>query len=77
MQGEKVVIRTMEINDIKKALYKEKHIAFNSYKDNVSYCYTTELNNGVVVDFKVPIKEMGEKPFDDEIPAQLLIRWIL
>jgi len=72
----------MNINEIKKALYKEKPIA--SLQDDTMFdfkvrkykTYLAETSLGLV-GFKVPLKEMGEKEFPDEIEAQLLIRWIV
>lgn len=70
----------MEINEIKKVLYKEKPIA----RTNVNLSHNGEtvaksyLATGSLGDhyFKVPLSEMGETPFEDEMPAQLLIRWL-
>lgn len=67
----------MGINEIKKALYKEKPIAVNNYKDEVSYGYETTLKDGTLIYFKVPLSEMGEKLFSDQESSQLLIRWII
>jgi len=78
----------MEINEIKKALYKAKPklIAKRSYKQrggglngNVEdydryMTYVDSLDKAIV--FIVPVKEQGEIPFEDEVPAQLLIRWL-
>lgn len=75
----------MEINEIKKSLYKEKPIAKKTAQIMglvdppimLHAEYKCKLANGTTVIFAVPRKEMGEKPFDDEMPAQLLIRWIV
>lgn len=74
----------MEKSEIKKALYKEKPIAkiTGLYRDGGSKDYETTLSTGEVVKFYVPIQEQrgstGILPeFQvNEIPAQLLIRWI-
>lgn len=75
----------MEINEIKKALYKEKPTAKKTAQINglvdppimLHAEYKCKLSNGTTVIFAVPRKEMGEKTFDDEMPAQLLIRWMV
>jgi hypothetical protein len=67
----------MELNEIKKALYKEKPIAKKiAHPKNKSFLYETSVS-GSNIRFNVPICEMGEKHFDSEMPAQLLIRWIV
>ena len=67
----------MEINEIKKALYKQKPKATKDSEDGESFNYSTKLEDSTVINFKVSREEMGEKPFDDIIGAQLLIRWIV
>ena len=67
----------MELNEIKKVLYKEKPIAVR-YGESLffkTYLYTTQSSLGKIK-FSVPISDMGEKLFEEKIPAQLLIRWI-
>lgn len=69
----------IDLNEIKKVLYKEKPIA-KSLKtvgifDSETYIYYALTSLGLI-EFKVPLSEMGENIFDDEVPAQLLIRWI-
>lgn len=74
----------MTRNEIKKAIYKEKPIAKEYNKvvyGGITGCddysnYICSLLNGTKVHFVVPHKEMGEKPFNTEMPAQLLIRWM-
>lgn len=75
----------MNLNEIKKALYKEKPIAkeIDNGRSGIRgssaitmsrYRAKTSLGD---IDFCVPHHEMGEKNFEKEIPAQLLIRWIV
>lgn len=66
----------MELNEIKKALYKQKPKATKSYTGHVNYYYTAELGDGTIIKFKIPIQEMGMTVFGDEMDAQHLIRWI-
>jgi hypothetical protein len=64
----------MEINDIKKELYKQKPVAVRtSFKGEYTH-YVTQLSNNTIVEFRVPNNEAEN--FKDEEPAQLLIRWI-
>lgn len=63
----------MELNEIKKSLYKEKPIAVKSgFKGDYSH-YVTQLKNKKVIEFHVPL---SESEFENQVPAQLLIRWI-
>lgn len=60
--------------DIKKILYKTKPTAHLFASQNDNYFYDCVVDNLQIM-FIVPISEMGEKPFKDKEPAQLLIRW--
>lgn len=78
------------INEIKKALYKEKPIAIEienisgggdggEFKDYAIYVAECSLGK---LKFKVPYTDMGSDPygndrFDEEVSAQLLIRWLV
>lgn len=65
----------MNTNEIKKALYKEKPIAIKIAIDGYEQHYTAKTSLGEVL-FRVPVSDMGDRLFEDKIPAQLLIRWI-
>ncbi len=66
-----------EANKIKKALYKEKPTAVKiAQPKNERFLYEAETSLGKVR-FDVPINEMGETFFEREMPAQLLIRWLV
>jgi hypothetical protein len=68
----------MDINTIKKELYKQKPIAEFGYTDGIFAYYSTELTIGgseEIINFKVP--ETEADGFDKSIPAQLLIRWLV
>jgi len=74
----------MKPEDIKKALYKEKPIAkfVRTKTEGViravsHWVYSAKLNDGNEVLFEVPTKEMGEAGFSQDMPAQLLIRWLV
>lgn len=70
----------MNTTEIKKALYKQKPIAEYAYSKDRVWTYSTEVvidNREEEVLFQVPIEEMGEATFEKELPAQLLIRWMV
>lgn len=62
----------MDLNVIKKELYKAKPIARLSFTADKYVQYIAHLGNIDVV-FEVP---KAEHEFSEEVPAQLLIRWI-
>lgn len=71
----------MDLNDVKKALYKQKPLAKLLYvrKGDVLYqCSLTndegELEN---IRFNVPVSDMGDSDFLPEMEAKLLARWIV
>lgn len=67
----------MTINEIKKELYKQKPIAVIDYeRADFIYYSTLIIVDGMeeILEFKVPRSEKFE---DKEIPAQLLIRWLV
>ena len=73
----------MTKEEIKKVLYKEKPLAVEvetisgggEISDNGITTYETQTSLGKIV-FKVPYSEMGEERFEEQLPAQLLIRWL-
>lgn len=71
-------------NEIKKSLYKEKPTAKEMdvvSTDNLTgtepYSVYWATVNDTIVKFVIPHKEMGENRFEKEVPAQLLIRWLV
>lgn len=65
----------MKWNNIKKELYKEKPMAIKTafqHKDFVHY--VAQLSGRRIVQFEIPI---AESDFENNVPAQLLIRWIV
>lgn len=64
----------MTKNEIKKELYKQKPIALETADYPTFKSYQTTLEDGTLVIFDIP-KDEGE--FDSEMPAQLLIRWMI
>lgn len=67
----------MEKNDIKKALYRQKPIAKKTKEVENVYLYETSLEEGMKIYFEVPVSDMGDATFGDEMDAKLLIRWIV
>lgn len=73
----------MTKEEIKKVLYKEKPLAVEietisgggEVSDSGIASYKTETSLGKV-SFKIPYSEMGVERFEEEVPAQLLIRWL-
>lgn len=63
----------MEKNEIKKALYKEKPFAVRTAYEGDYTHYVTQLKTNEIIEFHVP---KSESTFEDEVPAQLLIRWL-
>lgn len=80
-------LNEMELNEIKKLLYREKPKArFERVdKDGVHYSLglvfehieVPELKRAIPVFFLVPLSDIGDAQFLYEIPAQLLIRYIV
>ena len=76
----------LNINDIKKALYKQKPIAeFNCVVGKTIYyktkIYTTKRDDAIPVtfniDFAIPIDEIGDTVFYKEMDGKLLNRYIV
>lgn len=70
----------MELNEIKKALYKQSPdaIMFCINKNGINY-EASIINEGsnVHLTFVVPINDMGDADFLPTMEAKLLIRWII
>ena len=66
----------MELNDIKKALYKQKPIASLIKIKNGKAHYIATLND-TPIHFEIPIIDMGDAEFLIMMDAKLLIRWII
>ena len=70
----------MEINEIKKELYKQKPTANLMFIRVGNVYYDTTIKNAdgddTNVMFIVPVNDMGEADFFPEMDAKLLIRYI-
>lgn len=67
----------MTKTEIKKALYKEKPLARLDFIRIGTAYYNTTLENGTVVNFEVPVTDMGEADFTTTMEGKLLQRWIV
>ncbi len=73
----------MEKNEIKKALYKQKPKARLLFIRKGSAFYTARVKDGeteessITIYFEVPVSDMGDAEFYDEMDAKLLNRWIV
>lgn len=65
----------MDLNTIKKELYKQKPNAVLNMVDKRGIHYWSRLD-GVTIVFLIPLNDIGDGKFEDVMPAQLLIRWI-
>ena len=69
------------INEIKKALYKEKPIAgfLKLFKGSMLYRCTIKKDDNEDMDvyFNVPVSDIGDAVFEKFMDAKLLIRWML
>ncbi len=71
----------MELNEIKKALYRQKPNALlNRIYLNVMY-YDAVIDEGTDiardVHFEVPVNDIGNATFEVQMDAKLLIRWLV
>jgi hypothetical protein len=70
----------MELNEIKKVLYKTKPVAHFQFIGNKVAHYTTVIDDGdtkLEVKFEVPVDDMGTADFFVVMDAKLLNRWIV
>lgn len=68
---------TLSLNEVKKELYMEKPVARLINTDRAkTKTYQCKICTGQLVTFSVPFTD-GSGDFDDEMPAQLLIKWIV
>lgn len=71
----------MELNEIKKQLYREKPLAGFLRATSVSLTYRTTIKKDADEDadlyFLIPISDVGDAVFEKFMPAQQLIRWIV
>ncbi len=68
----------MELNDVKKQLYKEKPEAKFSHAGKGGLLYYCLLFAGTkMIYFEIPFSDIGDASFLAIMPAQQLIRWII
>lgn len=67
----------MRLNEIKKALYKENpHAVLKMIRNGVAYYSAHLISNDIVIQFQVPVEDMGDADFLSSMDSKLLIRWI-
>ena len=66
----------MEINEIKKAFYKEKLVAHLSSANKTGLLYWT-MHEGKTIWFRVPYNDIGDATFFPEMEAKHMIRYIV
>ncbi len=71
----------MDKNEIKKLLYKQNPIAtFNYIRKGTAYYETVvnaEFDISHKINFEVPVSDMGDADFKNEMESKLLNRWIV
>jgi hypothetical protein len=65
----------MEKNEIKKLLYKEKQDADFKFIHDKHAVYAVDVN-GEIVNFIIPMDDMGTAVFTPKMEARYLIRWM-
>jgi len=66
----------MTKNEIKKDLYKQNPTAvFTHIRKNVAF-YKTKLENDAEVLFEIPVVDMGDADFFQEMEGKYIIKWI-
>jgi hypothetical protein len=67
----------MELNEIKKALYKENpHAVLKHIRKGVAYYSAHLASEDKVIQFQIPVSDMGDADFLSHMDSKLLIRWI-
>ena len=67
----------MEKNELKKALYKQNPTAGLVFIRKGTAYYRCNLEDGTLVQFEIPISDMGDSDFHNEMDSKYLIRWIV
>ena len=66
----------MDTNQIKKELYRNKPVAILQHIHKGYVLYKTSLNEDSIY-FNIPVEDMGDGMYLNEMQSQLLIRWIV
>jgi hypothetical protein len=68
----------MELNDIKKVLYKENPTAtIKQIRKGTAYYSAQVASIAKVIRFEIPVDDMGDADFLAHMDSKLLIRWIV
>lgn len=71
---------SMELNEIKKTLYKGNPKADLMYIDKERMLYVTNLGTGSIdgiINFSIPLGDIQDAKFLPVMEAKLLIRWLI
>ena len=66
-----------QVNEINKALYKEKPLAIFVSADKATLTYTCFIKEVYQLYFCIPHSDIGDAKFGTSMPAQQLIRWLI
>ncbi len=76
-----LIFTSMETNEIKKLLYKQNPKAnFNYIRKGYAYYDAPITDSDKVfkfIKFEIPITDMGDADFHNQMDAKFLVRWIL
>lgn len=67
----------MELNEIKKALYRQNPVAEFIGANRDGFEYIAHLKEVDAIHFKIPFHDIGDATFYREMEAKHLIRWIV
>lgn len=81
-ENERKIQRQMELNTIKKELYKQKQTAYFKKATKSGLLYETTIVGQLpeyvqYIHFLIPFKEIGDSTFSREESAKLLIRYLI
>ena len=76
LQTTELKTNTMEKNEIKKLLYRENPVAKLKHVRKGMIYYEAKTND-VTIDFEVPVTDIGDATFYNEMDSKLLIRYII
>ena len=66
----------MTKNELKKAIYLLKPIAYFQYINKGSAFYKSQINQLDII-FDIPLSDMGTSEFLPEMDAKYLLRWMM
>lgn len=77
VEDEKITVEEMELSNIKKALYKENpQASFKHIKKGTAHYSAHVVSLETIVNFEIPVNDMGDSEFKSFMDSKYLIRWI-